>query len=108
LVDFHLPNFILVSHTFREGNAMDLRKLLRKSWPVFAACAVTALLVRFTLAPARAVADESDIYRVEMVHNDPYKVQVGLNAMMKQGWYYVGSIQRTDGKVLLVFRKTTD
>ena len=48
---------------------------------------------------------EKDTYRVEMVNNDPYKVQTGLNLMAKEGWYYVSSINRTDGKVLLIFRK---
>lgn len=87
---------------------MDIRRLLKKWWLLIAACAVTAVIVRLAFVPSRAVADESDLYRVEMVHNDPYKVQVGLNAMVKQGWYYVGSIERNDGKVLLVFRKSSD
>jgi hypothetical protein len=62
-------------------------------------------LVRFVVFPSRVAADESEPYRVEMVHNDPYKVQMGLNSMAKQGWYYVSGITRSDGKILLVFRK---
>ncbi len=86
---------------------MNVRRSLRTWLLVAAACIGTAIAVRW-LFPSKALADESDVYRVEMVHNDPYKIQVGLNSLMKQGWYYVGSIDRNDGKVLLIFRKTTE
>jgi hypothetical protein len=65
-------------------------------------------IVGFSVAPTRAAQDirEEDAYRVEMVNNDPYKVQAGLNALEKQGWYYVSAISRPDGKILLILRKT--
>lgn len=63
-------------------------------------------VARFVVAPPPASGqEEGEPYRVELVQNDPYKVQTGLNMMAKRGWYYVSSIQRADGKVLLVFRK---
>jgi len=68
--------------------------------------AVVALfLMRSGAAQAQSDSRDGEEYRVELVQNDQYKVQKGLNAMSRQGFYYVSSIQRNDGKVLLVFRK---
>jgi hypothetical protein len=48
---------------------------------------------------------EEDAYRVELVMSDQYKVQRALNQMAAKGWYYISSVPRQDGKVLLVFRQ---
>ena len=85
---------------------MALKTLVRKWWIVPLACAATAFVVRFSVSPARA--DESEPYRVEIVQNDQYKVQVGLNSLAGEGWTFVTAIDRNDGKVLLVFHKESD
>ncbi len=72
----------------------------------FAALLLIGLMIRFLAYPAQVVAGGAEPYRVEMIHNDPYKIQVGLNTMANQGFYYVSSISRADGKVLLIFRKS--
>lgn len=72
-------------------------------------CLVLAGSMIFALrtgsAQAQSERDDSEQYRVELVQNDQYKIQKGLNSMARQGFYYVSSISRTDGKVLLVFRR---
>lgn len=47
----------------------------------------------------------TDQYRVELVMTDQYRVAKALNQMSTQGWEYVSSIQRLDGRALLVFRR---
>jgi hypothetical protein len=68
------------------------------------AAALLAALLVFTPAPASHSQSVSEPYRVELVSNDVYKVQKALNANAAQGWWYVSGIERSDGKVLLVFR----
>jgi len=65
----------------------------------------TIFALRTGSAQAQPDRDDSEQYRVELVQNDQYKIQKGLNSMARQGFYYVSSISRNDGKVLLVFRK---
>ena len=77
----------------------------KKLYLIFAALLMVGALVGYAVADARSAQDDSDVYRVELVPNDPYKVQKGLNALAKQGWTYQSSISRPDGKVLLVLRK---
>ncbi len=78
-----------------------------KRWGITAgAVVVTALVVRFVATPAQINPVEPVPYRVELVHNDPYKVSTALNNMSKQGWYFISSISRNDSRVLLVFRKS--
>jgi hypothetical protein len=50
-------------------------------------------------------AGDQEEYRVELVTTDQYKVAKALNQMAAQGWVYESSIQRYDGKALLVFRR---
>jgi hypothetical protein len=50
-------------------------------------------------------ARDQDEYRVELVTTDQYKIAKALNQMSSQGWVYVSSIQRYDGKALLVFQR---
>lgn len=74
----------------------------------FAALVVFAgWLLLFRSGPAQAQPERRDQeeYRVELVQNDQYKVQKGLNSMARQGFYFVSSVPRNDGKVLLIFRK---
>jgi hypothetical protein len=79
---------------------------IRRGLPIVAAVAVTAVVVRFAISPVQAQTESGEPYRVELVHNDPYKIQSALNSMAKQGWYYISCTSRTDTKVLLVFRKS--
>ncbi len=84
--------------------------LLRKSWRMaaFAVILVVAGLALGKVAFSRPMQTEEDAYRVELVMSDPYKVQRALNQMAAKGWYYISSVPRQDGKVLLVFRKAQD
>ena len=78
-----------------------------KRWGITAAAVVvTALVIRFVATPAQINPSEAVPYRVELVHNDPYKVSAALNNMSKEGWYFISSISRNDNRVLLVFRKS--
>ncbi len=81
--------------------------LLRKSWRMaaFAVILVVAGLALGKVAFSRPIQTEEDAYRVELVMSDQYKVQRALNQMAAKGWYYISSVTRQDGKVLLVFRK---
>jgi CTP:molybdopterin cytidylyltransferase MocA len=72
---------------------------------VLAVVAGVFLVFRTGAAQAQPDTRDSEEYRVELVQNDQYMVQKGLNSMARQGFYYVSSIHRNDGKVLLVFRK---
>jgi hypothetical protein len=89
----------------KERSVMLNGSYAKKLYLIFAALLMVGALVGYAVANARSTVDETDVYRVELVPNDPYKVQNGLNALAKQGWYYVSSISRSDGKVLLVLRK---
>lgn len=81
--------------------------LLRKSWRMaaFAVILVVAGLALGKVAFSRPMQTEEDAYRVELVMSDQYKVQRALNQMAAKGWYYISSVPRQDGKVLLVFRQ---
>lgn len=59
---------------------------------------------RFGSAQPAPPPPPSEPYRVEMVTADPYKVQRALNSLAGQGWFFVSSVPRNDGKVLLIFR----
>jgi hypothetical protein len=80
---------------------------LKKSWRNLAIALVLATtgLVMGKVAFSRPMQTEQEAYRVELVMSDQYKVQKALNQMAGEGWYYISSIPRQDGKVLLVFRK---
>jgi len=82
-----------------------MNRRLRKTLVLIFALMLTIALGRSIVSPVRALADEGEPYRVEIVHNDPYKVQDALNSLTRQGWNYVSSISRSDAKVLLVFRR---
>jgi hypothetical protein len=69
-----------------------------------ASAAFLLVLLVVRLAIAAPTQTSSEPYRVELVANDVYKVQKALNANAAQGWWYVSSISRPDGKLLLVFR----
>jgi hypothetical protein len=69
-----------------------------------AAAVLIAALFVAAPAPASSTPTAAEPYRVELVSNDVYKVQKALNANAAQGWWYVSGIERSDGKVLLVFR----
>lgn len=81
--------------------------LLKKSWRMaaFAVILVVAGLAMGKVAFSRPMQTEEEAYRVELVMSDQYKVQRALNQMAAKGWYYISSVPRPDGKVLLVFRK---
>lgn len=51
-------------------------------------------------------ARDQDDYRVELVMTDQYKVAKALNQMSAQGWEFVSSIPRSDGRALLVFQRS--
>ncbi len=80
---------------------------LKKSWRM-AAIAVVLVVAGLGLgkvAFSGPLQTEEEAYRVELVMSDQYKVQRALNQMAAKGWYYISSVPRQDGKVLLVFRK---
>jgi len=86
---------------------MSISRASMKRWGItFAAVVCTAVLVRFVAAPSPQQIPIPVPYRVELVHNDPYKVAAALNDMAKDGWYFVSAISRNDAKVLLVFRSS--
>ena len=86
---------------------MTNSRALANRWSVTAGAVVlTALVVRFVATPAQIQTVEPVPYRVELVHNDPYKVSAALNNMSKQGWYFISSVGRNDSKILLIFRKS--
>jgi hypothetical protein len=64
---------------------------------------VGALIGGVTIS--RATPTDGEPYRVELVLSDQYRVQKALNQMAKQGWFFVSSVPRQDGKVLILFRK---
>lgn len=78
-----------------------------KSWRMaaFAVVLVAAGLLAGKVAFSRPLQTEEEAYRVELVMSDQYKVQRALNQMAAKGWYYISSVPRQDGKVLLVFRR---
>jgi len=80
---------------------------LKKYWRValVVVCFVCAGAMVGRMAFSNPVPPEGEPYRVELVQVDQYKVQKALNQMAGQGWYYISSIPRQDGKTLLVFRK---
>ncbi len=84
---------------------MESRTHVKRWLAVLGAIIFAAAAMRYVVLPPRASAGEAVEYRVEIVHNDPYKVQAALNSLTQQGWDYVSSINRTDAKVLLIFRK---
>lgn len=80
---------------------------LKKSWRM-AALAVVLIVAGLGLgkvAFSGPLQTEEEAYRVELVMSDQYKVQRALNQMAAKGWYYISTVPRQDGKVLLVFRK---
>jgi hypothetical protein len=81
---------------------------LRKSWRsvVLALVLVVAGLAIGRVALSGPAQVDEEVYRVELVLSDQYKVQHALNQMAGKGWYYISSVPRQDGKVLLVFRKS--
>jgi hypothetical protein len=81
---------------------------LRKSWRsvVLALVLVVAGLAIGRVALSGPAQVDEEVYRVELVLSDQYKVQRALNQMAGKGWYYISSVPRQDGKVLLVFRKS--
>jgi hypothetical protein len=83
---------------------MTLRKKSLRT-AVFAVILVVAGLAIGKVAFSRPMQTEEDAYRVELVMSDQYRVQRALNQMASKGWYYISSVPRQDGKVLLVFRK---
>jgi len=82
-------------------------KQLTRHWRVlvlaFAFTVMGVLIGGVTIS--RATPTDGEPYRVELVMADQYKVQKALNQMGKQGWYFVSSVPRQDGKVLMIFRK---
>jgi malonyl CoA-acyl carrier protein transacylase len=82
---------------------MTRNRVVAAAGLVVAALLAIAATSRFGAAqPAPQTLSEP--YRVEMVNADPYKVQRALNSLAGQGWYFVSSVNRNDGKVLLIFR----
>ncbi len=81
--------------------------LLKKWWRMatVAVLLVVAGLALGRVAFSRPTQAEEEAYRVELVMSDQYKVQRALNQMAAKGWYYISTVPRQDGKVLLVFRK---
>ena len=82
-----------------------MRDVVRRWGITAAAVGITALVVHFVATPAQIRPSAPVPYRVELVHNDQYKVSTALNDMSKEGWYFISSISRNDSRVLLVFRK---
>jgi hypothetical protein len=80
---------------------------LKKSWRnmAIALVLITAGLMIGKVAFSRPTQTGQEAYRVELVMSDQYKVAKAMNQMATEGWYYISSITRLDGKVLLVFRK---
>jgi hypothetical protein len=81
---------------------------LKKSWRnvAIALVLVASGLVIGRVAFSRPMQTDQEAYRVELVMSDQYKVQKALNQMAGEGWYFISSVARQDGKVLLVFRKS--
>ena len=85
---------------------MIVSPAMMKRWGgALAAMVILVAVIRFVATPSPNQIQEPVPYRVELVHNDPYKVSQALNNMSKEGWYFVSSIARNDSKVLLVFRR---
>jgi hypothetical protein len=80
---------------------------LKKSWRsvVLALVLVVVGLLLGRVAFSRPPQVVEEVYRVELVLSDQYKVQRALNQMAAKGWYYISSVSRQDGKVLIIFRK---
>jgi hypothetical protein len=57
------------------------------------------------VALSRPAPQEGELYRTELVMADQYKVQKALNEMAREGWDFIASIPRQDGKVLMIFRQ---
>lgn len=80
-------------------------RVSRKWYVVAASVLLVAAVVRFVVAKPRPPQEKSEPYRVELVTNNPYRMQSGLNELSQQGWDLVTAIPRTDGKILLILRK---
>ncbi len=80
-------------------------RISRKWYVVAVSMLLVAAVVRFVIAKPRAPQDDAQPYRVELVTNNPYRMQSGLNELSQQGWDLVTAIPRTDGKILLILRK---
>lgn len=80
---------------------------LKKQWRVgiVVVCFVLVAAAAGRMAFSNPVPPQAEPYRVELVQTDQYKVQKALNLMAGQGWYFVSSAPRQDGKTLLIFRK---
>ena len=80
---------------------------LKRSWrnAAIALVLVAAGLMIGKVAFSRPMPTDQEAYRVELVMSDQYKVQKALNQMAGEGWYFISSVARQDGKVLLMFRK---
>ena len=82
-------------------------KALAKRWrvAVLAVVLIVAGIGIGRLAYSNPTQNPEEPYRVELVMTDQYKVARALNQMADQGWYFISSVPRNDGKVLLVFRR---
>jgi hypothetical protein len=80
---------------------------LKKQWRVgiVVVCFVLVAAAAGRMAFSNPVPPQAEPYRVELVQTDQYKVQKALNLMAGQGWYFLSSVPRQDGKTLLIFRK---
>jgi hypothetical protein len=80
---------------------------LKKQWRagIVVVCFVLVAAAAGRMAFSSPVPPQGEPYRVELVQTDQYKVQKALNLMAGQGWYFLSSVARQDGKTLLIFRK---
>ncbi len=78
-----------------------------KRWwlPAAAALLLAVCAVKYVGAQGQEETSGEDPYRVELVQNNPYKLQTGLNNLGKKGWVLVSAIPRSDGRVLLILRR---
>ena len=83
---------------------MSIPKKLRWAGAVIVVLSLVAGFGAGRAAFSQGVRDQEE-FRVELVTTDQYRVAKALNQMAAQGWIYVSSIQRYDGKALLVFRR---
>jgi hypothetical protein len=80
---------------------------LKKQWRVgiVVVCFVLVAAAAGRMAFSNPIPPQGEPYRVELVQADQYKVQKALNLMAGEGWYFLSSVPRQDGKTLLIFRK---
>jgi hypothetical protein len=95
----------MMTNKKRSAGTMKPTMMVRNILASLAGVLLLAALLRFALADSAVAQPSGEPYRVELVGNDQYKVQTALNSMAKRGWFYISSVPRNDGKVLLVFRK---